>query len=406
MRVAIVHPFYNEYGGSEKVDEILGKIFPEAETFALFSQERGVPESLRCRPMHHSFLQHVPRIDKLYRPLLPLFPYAIESFDLRAFDLVISSDHGPAKGVLVDQDATHICYCHTAWRQLYDLYRVSLDKVPALLRPMFGLTAHYLRQWDFVAAQRVDRFIANSQYVQRRIYKCYRRKSEIIYPPVETSRGYISRSPQDYFLSVGRLSHTKRLDILVQACNLLNRHLLISGEGPEEPRLKALAGPTIEFLGRVADADLPSLYANCRALLFASNEDFGIVPVEAQACGRPVIAYAHGGSLETVRVNDSEARSDTGVFFPEQTVESLVKAIGRFEANEATFDPVDIQNHARQFDTSVFVERIRKAVAAVLNQELGEDVNCGDGVGKTSPAHVNQLATLASAATARQRSLR
>jgi len=364
-----VHPYYAAYGGSEKVDEILGRMFPDADPFTLFSAEAGIPASLRGRTMHRSFLQNVPGIDRIYRGLLPLFPYAAESLDLRGYDLVISSDHGPSKGVLVDQGATHICYCHTPWRQLYDLYRVSIEKVPALLRPVFGLSAHYLRQWDFVAAQRVGRFIANSRYVQQRIHNFYRRDSEVIYPPVKTLDGFLSKSVDLYYLSVGRLSHTKRLDILVHACNRLNRRLVISGAGPEEQRLKAIAGPMIEFAGRVPDAELPSLYANCRALLFAADEDFGIVPVEAQAYGRPVIAYGYGGSLETVRIGDSQGRSDTGIFFPEQTVEAAVEGILRFEAAESIFVPTEIREHAQRFDTSVFVESFQAFVRAAMETE-------------------------------------
>jgi glycosyltransferase involved in cell wall biosynthesis len=366
MRLALVHPYYATYGGSEKVDEVLGLMFPDAEAFALFSEKHATPESLQQRTIHPSFLQKVPRIGKVYRALFPLFPYAIENLDLRGYDLVISSDHGPAKGVLVDQESKHICYCHTPWRQLYDLYQTSMEKVPAALRPIFGLTAHYLRQWDFIAAQRVDYFLANSKYVQRRILKCYRRESQVVYPPVETSQGYLSQSPDTYYLSVGRLSHTKRLDILVHACNRLKRRLLISGVGPEAKRLKDMAGPTIEFLGRVPDTQLPELYANCRALLFAADEDFGIVPVEAQAYGRPVIAFGRGGSLETVRVGDPDGRSDTGAFFPDQTVNSVAEAIIGFEAIESHFVPLDIQRHARQFDTSVFVEQMKRVINRVL----------------------------------------
>lgn len=369
MRIALVHPYFAKYGGSEKVVDILGRLFPDADPFALFSDEHAIPNSLRNRTIRHSFLQSVPGISTVYRGLFPLFPYAVENLDFRGYDLVISSDHGPMKGILLGSDTKHICYCHTPWRQLYDLYNTSLEKIPALFRPAFGMTAHHLRLWDFVAAQRVHRFVVNSQYIQRRLYACYRRDSEVVYPPVDTSRGVISVSSKEYYLCVGRLSHTKRLDILVQACNRLNRQLLISGEGPEERRLKAIAGPTISFLGRVPDGDLPTLYANCRALLFAADEDFGIVPVEAQASGRPVVAYGHGGSRETVRVNDVEGRSDTGIFFAEQSVESAIEGIQSFEAREHEFVPEDIQCHARQFDVSIFAKRIQEVANAVLHSQ-------------------------------------
>jgi glycosyltransferase involved in cell wall biosynthesis len=220
-----------------------------------------------------------------------------------------------------------------------------------------------------VAAQRVDHFVANSQHIQQRIRHCYRRVSTLIYPPVNTGNGYLADHHDDYYLSVGRLTHTKRLDLLINACNKLGRRLLIAGEGREETRLKAIAGPTVEFLGRVSDANLSTLYANSRAFLFAADEDFGIVAVEAQSYGRPVIAYAHGGSLETIRVDDATGRSDTGVFFAEQTVDSAVGAILRFEVREGTFVPRDVQQHAQQFDVVVFAEKLRTFVSHIMENK-------------------------------------
>jgi glycosyltransferase involved in cell wall biosynthesis len=214
-----------------------------------------------------------------------------------------------------------------------------------------------------VAAQRVDHFVANSRHIQHRILKCYRRDSEVIYPPVNTDKGFISERHDDYYLSVGRLTHTKRLDVVVEACNRLGRRLLVAGEGRDEGRLKAMAGPTIEFLGRVSDDQLRSLYANCRAFLFSADEDFGITPVEAQSYGRPVIAYGHGGALETLLVGDHEPGADTGVFFPHQTPDSAVDGILRFESREGSFIPEVIRSRSRMFDTSVFVESMRECVA-------------------------------------------
>jgi glycosyltransferase involved in cell wall biosynthesis len=234
-----------------------------------------------------------------------------------------------------------------------------------LLRPAYALTCNRLRQWDFVAAQRVDHFIANSRYIQHRIRKCYGRDSTLIYPPVETANGYLADHHGNYYLSVGRLTHTKRLDILIGACNRMGRRLLIAGEGREERRLKAVAGRTIEFLGRVSDEELRELYAHCRAFLFSADEDFGIVPVEAQSFGRPVIAYAHGGALETVRVNDPRGLPDTGVFFPDQTIESLIDGIRKFELTEHMFDPVAIKRHSYTFDTRIFSDKVSAFVDSV-----------------------------------------
>jgi glycosyltransferase involved in cell wall biosynthesis len=368
VRIALVSAWYLYSGGAEWVDHVLGEMFPQADVFTLFSTDDKVPESLRGRSIQRSFLHCIPTMSRSYRLFMPLYPYAVESFDLRGYDLIISSDHGAAKGVLCDQDTFHICYCHTPWRQLYDLYGKSISLVPALLRPAYRVSANRLRQWDYLAAQRPDRLIANSQHIQRRIQKYYRRDSEVIYPPVNTYKGYISDRYDDYYLSVGRLVHAKRLDVLIKACDRLKRRLLIAGEGREERHLKSIAGPTVEFLGRVSDDCLRGLYAHCRALLFAADEDFGIVPVEAQSYGRPVIAYGHGGSLETVRIADPEGRSDTGVLFSHQTVESAVDGIQEFELREDEFSPTDTRRRASMFDTSVFVDKVRDLVDQ-LNHE-------------------------------------
>jgi glycosyltransferase involved in cell wall biosynthesis len=343
-------------------------MFPQADLYTLFSADDMIPLSLRARPIRKSFLHHIPTMTKSYRLFMPLFPYAIESFDLRGYDVIISSDHGAAKGVLCDQDTVHICYCYTPWRQLYDLYWKSVTLVPTPLRPAFRGMAHYLRQWDYVAAQRPERLVAISKHIQRRIQKCYRRHSEVIYPPVDTYKGYISDRYDDYYLVVGRLVHAKRVDVLIEACNRLNRRLLIAGEGREQRRLKSIAGPTVEFLGRVSDDRLRGLYAHCRALLFAADEDFGIVPVEAQSYGRPVIAYGHGGSLETVRIADPQGRSDTGVLFSHQTVEAVMEGIREFEEREGKFAANDIQSHTRMFDKSVFVGKMQDLVEHLIHQ--------------------------------------
>lgn len=353
-------------GGAERVVEVLAAAYPDADVYGLFKSSGArvkVTERMKC-----SFLSRVPLISRIYKALLPLYPLAAESLDLRGYDLVISSDTNVMKGVLVDQEAIHICYCHTPMRYVWDLYRDFMARTPWLFRPAFALTSHYLRLWDFSAAQRVDYFVANSRYIQDRISKVYRRESTVIYPPVDTANGYICDQRGDYYLSVGRLAATKKLALLIHACNRLQRRLLIAGTGVEERRLRAIAGPTIEFLGRVPDADLPRLYAECRAFLFAADEDFGIVPVEAQSYGRPVIAYGHGGVLETVRVNSKDGASDTGVFFAEQTVDSVVDGIQRFEAREDSFVPQEIQNHARQFDVSVFLDSVKQFVDGVVAQ--------------------------------------
>jgi glycosyltransferase involved in cell wall biosynthesis len=304
----------------------------------------------------------------------------MESFDLRGYDLVITSDWACAKGVLTDTHTQHVCYCHSPMRLIWDLYQTYLQDLPAWQRPLYALTARQLRQYDFEASQRVDSFIANSNYIAQRIRHYYKRDSTVIYPPVETSRGYIASDIGDYYLAVGRLNRTKRLDLLVLACNSLKRRLLISGWGPAEKYLKSIAGPTIEFLGRVPDGELDERYAHCRALLFAANEDFGIVPVEAQSFGRPVIAYGYGGLLETVRVGDPSGEPDTGIYFPEQTVESVIEGIQKFEVQEDSFIPQVIRDRSRMFDTSVFVDKMQAFVGRLAGQ------TCRDASGKESEA--------------------
>jgi len=374
MKVAIVHPWYLAIGGAEMTVDALAQAFPDADHFCLIYERKHLPEHLLDKQIHATSMNRLPAKYTLYRYLLPLWPIVIETIDLRGYDVVISSDSSVAKGVIVDQDAVHICYCYSPMRCLWDLRTEFHNMMPKLIRPFFTFGTHSVRQWDFQAAQRVDYYVAISHYIARRIKKYYRRNSIVIYPPVDTANGYIEPNPtRDYYLSVGRLTKTKRIDLLIGACNKLNRRLVVAGAGRDEKALKALAGPSIEFAGRVQSADLPALYANCRAFLFAPDEDFGIVPVEAQAYGRPVVAYGRGGALETVRVDDAQGRSDTGVFFEEQTVASVVQGLLRFEEREDQFNPVDIQLHAKQFDISGFVQRMRDFVelCRITNDQEG-----------------------------------
>jgi glycosyltransferase involved in cell wall biosynthesis len=252
-----------------------------------------------------------------------------------------------------------------------------------IARAMFGITSHYVRNWDYAAAQRVDHFIANSNYVAARIRKYYRRGSTVIHPPIDTAQGFLARDRDDYYLAVGRLVSYKRTDLLIDACSRLGRELVIVGDGPEMRRLRRRSAKNIKFLGEVNEAQLRSVYARCRALLFAADEDFGMVPLEAQSFGRPVIAYGKGGSLETVvaanpatgQWQNDEMDGITGVFFEKQTADSLVQAMLRFEAREESFSPKQIQSHARKFDTAIFVERLRNFIQyAIGNGRETEEV--------------------------------
>jgi glycosyltransferase involved in cell wall biosynthesis len=373
MRIAIVHHWFVTQGGGERVAEVIGSLYPEADLFTLVADPSMVPPGLAGRRTTASFLQKVPRGKSIHRHLLPLYPFAVEQLDLTDYDLVLTSDSGPMKGVITHQNAIHICYCHSPMRYLWDSYHAYAKQMSPLSRFAFSLSAHYVRGWDYQAAQRVTYFIANSDYVARRIHHYYRRGSTVIPPPIDTESAFICEDPDDYYLAVGRLVSYKRTEILIQACNRLGRPLRIVGDGPEMKRLRSIAGPTIHFVGKLSAAELWHTYAHCRALLFAADEDFGMVSLEAQACGRPVVAYGKGGSLETVRgyqertgrhpMNDEEA---TGVFFYEQTADAVARAILRLEAMESEFSPQAIQAHARQFDTSVFIDKFRQFVSEAL----------------------------------------
>lgn len=365
-RVALVHHWFVSFAGGERVVDTIASMFPNADIFTLFLDEEKLSPALRGRKITSSFLDRIPGARKVHRHCLPLYPLAAEMLDLSGYDLVITSDSGPMKGVITDLDATHICYCHSPMRYLWDGYSAYRRDMSSISKVVFELTSHYVRNWDYSAAQRVDHFIANSGYVARRIHRYYRRRSKIIHPPIDTSRSYLAGSHDDYYLAVGRLVPYKRTDVLIEACQKLGRKLVIVGDGPEMERLKKLAGKNVEFVGEAADEQLRDIYARCRALLFAADEDFGMVPLEAQSYGRPVIAYGKGGSLETVMgadgsdIRDRVSRGEliTGIFFEKQSADSLAKAILAFESSEHLFASKDIQSHARRFDTSVFVEQL------------------------------------------------
>ena len=374
MRVAIVHHWFISLAGGERVVDTIASMFPNADVFTLFLDEQKLPPAIKHHKITTSVLDKIPAARRVHRHLLPFYPVAVEMLDLSGYDLVITSDSGPMKGVVTGLNATHICYCHSPMRYLWDGHSAYLREMSPLMRPVFGLTSHYLRNWDYSAAQRVDYFIANSKYVATRIWKYYRRDSTIIHPPINTSHSFLANKHENYYLAVGRLVPYKRTDILIDACCRLGRKLVIVGGGPEMKRLKKHAAKNVEFLGELDESQLRNVYAQCRALLFAADEDFGMVALEAQSYGRPVIAFGKGGSLETVvgryagirQENSKEFNESTGVFFKEQTADSLAQAILSFEAGEESFEPHRIQLHARKFDTSVFVDRLRNYIECVM----------------------------------------
>lgn len=292
-----------------------------------------------------------------------MYPLALEQFDLGGYDLVLSSESGPAKGVLTSAGTCHVCYCHSPMRYLWDFYHRYKNggTLGVLSKPFFTLASHYLRIWDVASADRVDYFAANSRNVAARIRKHYRRESTVIYPPVNTKAGYLAEQSEDYYLVVGQLVDYKRIDLAISACNRLGRRLHVVGEGELYSLLRRVAGPSIHFCGSLSDKNLHEQYAHCRALIFPGEEDFGIVPVEALSFGRPVIAYERGGATETVKGLPAESKdvpeTSTGVFFNEQTVDSVVEAIRVFEEVEHKFCPFFIKQQANRFSEERFQEK-------------------------------------------------
>ena len=355
MRLAICVSWLNQYGGAEKVLEAAHELFPDAPIYTTIYWPPAMPAAYRDWDIRVSALNRLPFIRRHHQLFLPLYPLAVESFDLGAYDVVLSITSAFAHGIITPPETLHICYCLTPARFLwnYQSYaqREGLSRLADVaLRPVLN----YLRLWDRLAADRVDHFIAISREVQRRIRKCYHRESTIIYPPVETGRFHPATGHDDYFLVIGRLIPYKRIDLAVRAFNELGLPLKIAGEGRDRAALQALARPNIEFLGWVGDDELQELLSRAGAFIFPGLEDFGIAPLEAMAAGRPVIAYAGGGALDTVEPGV------TGEFFTELTPESLTDAVRNFDP--ARYDATIIRRHAEQFDRAVFQRELRNFV--------------------------------------------
>lgn len=352
MRVALIHYWLVNSRGGEKVLEALCDLFPDADIFTHVYDPGSVSAKIRAHRIHTTFIDRLPGARKHYQKYLPLMPMALENLDLREYDLVVSSESGPAKGVLVAPQALHLCYCHTPMRYIWDLYHDYRATAGRFTRLAMPPVAHYLRNWDVQTAARVDHFIANSSTVAGRIHRIYRRPSRIIHPPVEVD-AFAPGATEDFYLVAGQLVPYKRAELAVEACNSLRRRLVVIGGGPQLKELRRLAGPTVSVLGPQPFDVLRDHYSRCRALLFPGEEDFGIVPVEAMASGRPVIALGKGGALDTV------VDGLSGLFFDRSTVQGLMEAILRFEGCESRFDPQAIAGHARQFDRSQFLAKMR-----------------------------------------------
>jgi glycosyltransferase involved in cell wall biosynthesis len=359
MNPAIIHEWLVTLAGAESVLQSIHKLYP-GRIYTLFHDPEGVKGSPWEHPdIRTSMLQRLPFASKHHRAFLPLFPMAIEQFDLRQHDLIISSSYAVAKGVLNSSEQLHICYCHSPMRYVWDLtfeYLEASDITRGLKSFLVRGIFHYIRMWDTISAMRVNEFVANSYYIAHRIQKCYNRPAKVIYPPVDVDRFSISTNRDKYFVTISRLVPYKRVDVIVQAFNELKLPLLVIGDGPALPKLKKLAEKNVTFLGHLPPEEMDGHLKKARAFIFSAEEDFGIVNVEAQACGVPVIAFGRGGALETVE------QDVTGVFFYNQDAPSIVDAVREFLDKEDRFDPQIIREHAKRFPRSRFEYEFKKFV--------------------------------------------
>lgn len=364
MRVALVHDWLTGTRGGERVLEALVGLFPDGEIFTLVHVPGSVPPAIEARPIQTSFLQRLPGAGRWYRYGLPLFPRAVESLDLSGFDLVVSSSHAVAKGARPSAGRPHLCYCHTPMRYVWDAYSdyFGPGRAPAWVRLAAPHVARRLRRWDLTTADRVDRFVANSEHVRRRIQRCYGREAAVVHPPVDLDRFRPGPRREDFYLVVSALVPYKRIDLAVRAFNRLERRLVVVGTGPGFSGLRRLAGRTVEVTGRLPDEEVARLMGRCRAFIMPQEEDFGITSVEAQAAGAPVIAYGRGGALETVVATGPRP---TGAFFEPQTVRALAEAVERFEG--LAFRAEDLEANARRFGKEAFRAGIRSQVNALLS---------------------------------------
>lgn len=362
LQIAIAHEWLTTYAGSEKVVEQILAIFPNADIFSLV--DFLPPDSrffIRHKQVNTSFIQKLPFSKKHFRQYLPLMPLAVEQFDLSSYDLVISSNHAVAKGVLTGPEQLHISYVHTPIRYAWELQHQYLQQaglVRGIKSVLTRFILHYLRLWDVAAANRVDYFIANSHFVARRIWKTYRRRARVIYPPVAVQRFRADQPREDFYLVVSRFVPYKRVDLVISAFNQVGLPLVVVGDGSNWSQIQKGAGPHIQLLGSQSDAAVESLMSRCKAFIFPAEEDFGITVVEAQASGAPVIAYGRGGATETV------IQGKTGIFFPEQTVNCLIETIRAFEAGQYSFDPKQIRQNAERFSE----ERFRQEFQAFVEE--------------------------------------
>jgi glycosyltransferase involved in cell wall biosynthesis len=377
MKIAIVHEWLTVIAGSESCFKEFAHIYPEADIFVLVSDEKSL-KKLGIDPSRvtNSFIQKLPKSKTKWKNYLPLFPYAVEQFDLSEYDVIISSSHAVAKGVITNANQTHICYIYSPIRYVWDLYHQYLDE-SKLKKGLKGFIAksvlHYIRQWDRNTSNNVDEFIPISKYIENRVWRTYRRESyKVIYPPVAVEDFTLKLEKEDFYLAASRLVPYKKIDLIVEAfAQMPDKKLIVIGDGPDLAKIKGKAKGNITILGYQSFDVLKDHMQRAKAFIFAAEEDFGIIPIEAQACGTPVIAFGKGGSLETVKGKFKDQfidKKDTGVYFDKQSVPSLIEAISHFEDNYVKFNPLNIREFALTFDKKIFIQDIKDTFAEIIEK--------------------------------------
>jgi glycosyltransferase involved in cell wall biosynthesis len=359
MKVAIVHYWLVNMRGGEKMLEALLEMFPQADIFTHVYDPSAVSELIRCRTVYTSRIQKLPFAKKLYQKYMPLMPSALIDFNVQDYDLVISSEAGPAKGIVPNPGAFHICYCHSPMRYVWDMYHEYFRGAGFVTRFFMKRLIPGLRLWDVTSANLVDRFITNSHFTAQRIERYYNRRADVVFGPVSIERFLaIERKPTDFYLFLGQLAGYKRADLAIEACVKSGRKLVVAGGGADKKLLAAQKSGLVTFAGRVSDHEIDNLFSRAKALIFPGIEDLGLVPIEANAAGLPVIAYKKGGALDTVKENV------TGLFFEEQTADCLIEALDRFEKNQALFtNRAAFTEHVEQFSKEAFKARVEKIIA-------------------------------------------